>query len=39
MLLHCLHLLGNSPKITYHLFDSSTVEQQSPQDSNENAFK
>ena len=30
---------GNSPKITDHVFDSSTAEQQSPQDNNETAFK
>ena len=31
---HCVHLLGNSPKITCHLF-ASTANQQSPQDNNQ----
>ena len=35
---HCVHLPGNSPRITYHLLDS-TAKQQSPQDDNKSAFK
>ena len=42
----CAHLVRTactyretSPKITYHPSDSSTAEQQSPQDKNETAFK
>ena len=31
---HCVHLPGNSPKITYHMF-ASTAKQQSPQDNNQ----
>ena len=31
---HCVHLPGNSPKITYHL-SASTAKQQSPQDNNQ----
>ena len=33
-LLHCVHLPGNSPKITRHL-SASTAKQQSPQDNNQ----
>ena len=36
--LHCVHLPGNSPKITYHL-SNSTAKQRSPQDNNKTAFK
>ena len=38
MLLHYVHLPGNSPKIICHL-SASTTKEQSPQDNNEAAFK